>query len=72
MSEVTIDSIAIEVDSSAALSADGIEKLSKSLANLRGNAKLTTSINNLNKLKTALGGLSNVSASANPLATASI
>ena len=73
MSEVTIDSIAIEVDSSAALSADGIEKLSKSLADLRGNAKLTTSINNLNKLKTALGGLSNVSASAkniNQLTTA--
>lgn len=73
MSEVTIDSIAIEVDSSAVLSADGIEKLSKSLADLRGNAKLTTSINNLNKLKTALGGLSNVSASAkniNQLTTA--
>lgn len=73
MSEVTIDSIAIEVDSSAALSADGIEKLSKSLADLRSNAKLTTSINNLNKLKTALNGLSNVSASAkniNQLTTA--
>lgn len=73
MSEVTIDSIAIEVDSSAALSADGIEKLSKSLADLRGNAKLTTSINNLNKLKTALNGLSNTSASAksiNQLTTA--
>lgn len=64
MSEVTIDSIAIEVDSSAALSADGIEKLSKSLADLRSNAKLTTSINNLNKLKTALSGLSNTNASA--------
>lgn len=73
MSEVTIDSIAIEVDSSAALSADGIEKLSKSLADLRSNAKLTTSINNLNKLKTALNGLSNTSASAksiNQLTTA--
>lgn len=73
MSEVTIDSIAIEVDSSAALSADGIEKLSKSLADLRGNAKLTTSINNLNKLKTALNGLSSTNASAksiNQLTTA--
>lgn len=64
MSEVTIDSIAIEVDSSAALSAEGIDKLSKSLADLRSNAKLTTSINNLNKLKTALSGLSNTNASA--------
>lgn len=73
MSEVTIDSIAIEVDSSAALSADGIEKLSKSLADLRSNAKLTTSINNLNKLKTALNGLSSTNASAksiNKLVTA--
>lgn len=64
MSEVTIDSIAIEVDSSAALTAKGIEKLSESLAALRSNARLTTSINNLNKLKNALDGLSSTHASA--------
>lgn len=54
MSEVTIDSISIEVDSSAAFATKNLDKLSKALADLRSNAKLTTTVNNLTRLKSAL------------------
>ena len=64
MSEVTIDKIAIEVDSSAAMSAEGLDKLAKSLSNLRSNAKLSTTVNNLTKLSSALQNMRNVSGAA--------
>ena len=59
MSDVRIDSISLEVDSSAALSADGIDKLAEALAKLKGSAKLTSTANNLAKLSTSLRALQN-------------
>ena len=57
----TIDSLDIQISTSAGQSATNIEQLANALEKLRANAKLTTVIHNLEKLKTALDGLSNTS-----------
>ena len=67
MSEVTIDKIAIEVDSSAAITTQGIDELSAALSKLRSSAKLTATSNNLRKLAESIRELKNVSASASGL-----
>ena len=54
---VTIDTLDIQIRSSAGSASANIDKLAKSLENLRSNAKLTTVSNNLTKLATALGQL---------------
>lgn len=54
---VTIDTLDIQIRSSAGSASANIEKLAKSLEMLRANAKLTTVSNNLTKLSTALGQL---------------
>ena len=57
----TIDSLDIQISTSAGQSAANIEKLAGSLERLRANSKLTTVTNNLGKLKTALDGLQSTS-----------
>ena len=57
----TIDSLDIQITTSAGQSAANIEKLANSLEKLRANSKLTTVTNNLGKLKTALDGLNSTS-----------
>lgn len=54
----TIDSLDIQITTSAGASAQNIEKLASALERLRSNAKLTTVTNNLNKLATTLNTLS--------------
>ena len=53
----TIDSLDIQITTSAGQSAANIEKLANALEKLRANSKLTTVTNNLGKLKNALDGL---------------
>ena len=64
---VTIDSLDIQIRSSAGCASANIDRLAESLGRLRENAKLTTVANNLTKLSEALGklqgsssGLSNI------------
>lgn len=54
---VTIDSLEIQIQSSAGSAASNIDKLANSLGKLRENAKLTTVTNNISKLSDALGKL---------------
>lgn len=54
---VTIDSLDIQIRSSAGSAAANIEKLATSLGKLRENAKLTTVSNNLDRLSKSLKGL---------------
>ena len=54
---VTIDSLDIQIRSSAGSAANNIDKLATSLGKLRENSKLTTAVNNLTRLKDALNGL---------------
>ena len=58
---VNIDSLDIQITTSAGQSAANIEKLANALEKLRANSKLTTVTNNLGKLKTALDGLQSTS-----------
>ena len=53
----TIDSLDIQISTSAGQAAANIEKLANALEKLRANAKLTTVTNNLGKLQNALNGL---------------
>ena len=53
----TIDSLDIQISTSAGQAAANIEKLANALEKLRANAKLTTVTNNLGKLQKALNGL---------------
>ena len=55
---VTIDSLDIQISTSAGQSAANIEKLADALEKLRANAKLGPTIKNLEKLKNTLNGLS--------------
>ena len=57
----TIDSLDIQISSSAGNSAANIERLADALGKLKANSKLTATVNNLTKLKTALDGLKDVS-----------
>ena len=53
----TIDSLDIQITTSAGQSAANIDRLADALGKLRANSKLTAVTNNLGKLKTALDGL---------------
>lgn len=57
----TIDSLDIQITTSAGQSAANIEKLANALEKLRANSKLTSVTNNLGKLKNALDGLQSTS-----------
>lgn len=57
----TIDSLDIQISSSAGSSAANIEQLANALGKLKENGKLTTTVNNLTRLKTALDGLKSAS-----------
>ena len=57
----TIDSLDIQITTSAGQSSANIEKLANALEKLRASSKLTTVTNNLGKLKTALDGLQSTS-----------
>ena len=57
----TIDSLDIQITTSAGQSAANIDRLANALERLRANSKLTSVTNNLNKLKTALDGLQSTS-----------
>ena len=57
----TIDSLDIQITTSAGSSAKKIDELAAALGRLRTNSKLTSVANNLTKLKTALDGLNNSS-----------
>lgn len=59
---VTIDSLDIQIRSSAGSAAANIDRLADALGRMRDNAKLTTVTNNLNKLSDALGRLQSTSA----------
>ena len=58
---VTIDSLDIQIRSSAGSAAANIDRLAEALGKMRANAKLTTVTNNLNKLSEALGKLQGTS-----------
>ena len=58
---VTIDSLDIQIRSSAGSAAANIERLADALERMRSNAKLTTVTNNLSKLSDALGKLQGTS-----------
>lgn len=58
---VNIDSLDIQITTSAGQSAANIDKLANALERLRGNAKLTSVTNNLGKLKTALDSIQSTS-----------
>lgn len=64
---VNIDSLDIQITTSAGQSAANIEKLADALEKLRANSKLTSVTNNLGKLKTALDGLQNTSGAVSSL-----
>ena len=57
----TIDSLDIQITTSAGQSAANIDRLANSLEKLRANSKLTSVTNNLGKLKIALDGLQSTS-----------
>lgn len=58
---VTIDSLDIQIRSSAGSAAANIDRLAEALGRMRSNAKLTAVTNNLNKLSEALGKLQGAS-----------
>ena len=66
---VTIDSIQIEIESSSANAAKGLDDLAKSLGELKKNGSFKTVSNNLNNLSAALKGLPNVHGASNSLRT---
>lgn len=57
----TIDSLDIQIKTSAGSSAANIEQLANALGKLKDNSRLTATVNNLTKLKTALDGLKSAS-----------
>lgn len=56
MSTTTIDSLNIQITTSAANAAQSLDFLATKLERLKSNSKLTTVVNNLEKLKKALNG----------------
>ena len=58
----TIDSLDIQIRSSAGTAAANIEQLAESLGKLKANGKISTVSNNLKKLKESLDGLKSVNA----------
>ena len=68
---VTIDSLQIEIQSSSANAAEGINALAKSLGELKKNGAFKTVTNNLNRLSDALNKFPNVHRTANALRTLS-
>ena len=65
----TIDSLQIEIKSSSANAADGIDALATSLEKLKKNGSFKTVSNNLNNLSAALNNLPNVHSASNALRT---
>lgn len=61
MNNSTIDALDIQIKTSAGNSAENIMRLAVALGKLKENSKITTTVNNLTKLKTALDGLKDVS-----------
>lgn len=57
----TIDSLDIQIKTSAGSAADNIEKLADALGKLKENGKISATVNNLTKLKGALDGLKGMS-----------
>lgn len=57
----TIDSLQIEIRSNSTSAATGIRELAKSLGELKSSGTVTTAINNLTKLSTALRGFADAS-----------
>ena len=55
---VTIDSLDIQIKSSAGSAAKNIDELAKALSNLNASSSVTKTVNALNKLNTALSGMS--------------
>ena len=68
---VTIDSLQIEIQSSSANAAEGINALAKSLGELKKNGAFKTVTNNLNRLSDSLNKFPNVHKAANALRTLS-
>ena len=66
---VTIDSLQIEIESSSANAAQGIDALAKALEGLKKNGSFKTVSNNLNNLSGALRNLPNVHSASNALRT---
>ncbi len=60
----TIDTIQVEIQSSSANAARGIQELSTALAGLKTNGKITTAVNNLNNLRKALHSFGNIPSNA--------
>lgn len=61
MPEVEISSLSIQVEASAAGASKELDGLASALSRLAANSKVTKTVNALNKLKTALAGLSSAS-----------
>ena len=64
---VTMDSLDIQIRSSAGTAAANIDRLADSLKRLRENGKLTVVVNNLQRLSTALSRLQVTSAGLNSI-----
>lgn len=65
----TIDSLQIEIQTSSASAASGIDALATSLAGLKKSGTITTVVKNLNKLNESLAGLTGVHQASNALRT---
>lgn len=57
----TIDSLDIQIKTSAGSSAENIERLASALEKLKSNSKLTATVRNLGKIRDALDGMKNAS-----------
>ena len=64
MSEVTIDTLAVEITSNSTGAAKGIDELAASLMKLKGTTISSTAVKNLTDLTSALRGLSSVTSEA--------
>lgn len=67
----TIDSLDIQITTSSGSAAANIDQLAASLGRLKENAKLTTTLHNLTKLKSTLDGLKDMSAGLQSVASVS-
>lgn len=69
MSEVTIDTLAVEITSNSTGAAKGIDELAASLMKLKGTTISSTAVKNLTDLTGALRGLGTVTAEAHKIGT---
>ncbi|WP_406044139.1 hypothetical protein [Succinimonas sp.] len=63
----TIDSLEIQIQTSSTNASSSIRELASALGELKKNSKVTTAINNLNKLSTALRSFTNVPSGASKI-----